>query len=222
MSLLWLILGTLLLVRPAHAGPLTPEIQEMARLINAERTKAGLLPYRLSPLLAQAAQQHAAEMLRSGQYSHISPDGATLLVRLRRVGYPLDPHHPRAGENWGLFSSVQKCVQWWMDDPPHKHNILHPVYREMGIGIVRHPWGYLSVVDFALPDRATVSATPTPSPRKTPTPLPTATPRPVPSSRDLTLLVHRLNPPGPQACPWLLLTPVAGPFSPVVFQTPGG
>ena len=56
-SLLWLTLLILLLMAaaPARADDLTPEIQEMAQLINAERAQAGLPPYRLVPLLSQAA-----------------------------------------------------------------------------------------------------------------------------------------------------------------------
>ncbi len=51
-SLLWLTLLILLLMAaaPARADDLTPEIQEMARLINAERAQAGLPPYKACPV----------------------------------------------------------------------------------------------------------------------------------------------------------------------------
>ncbi len=203
--LLSLLLLLLAAGQQAAADDLTPVAREVAQRINRAREQAGLPPYRLSSLLTRAAQQHAEEMLHSGQYSHISPDGSTLRDRLRRIGYPfLDPQHPRAGENWGLFPTVAKTVQWWLDDSPHRHNILHPVYQEMGIGVVRHPWGYLTVVDFALP-AANADVMATVNPMKALTPLPTltaaATSRPRPSL-DLDFVVRLLAPAGALACPY--------------------
>ncbi|MDQ1301161.1 MAG: hypothetical protein QG637_1082, partial [Chloroflexota bacterium] len=31
---------------------------------------------------------------------------------------------------------------------PHRSNILNPMYREVGIGIVKASWGYYFFVDF--------------------------------------------------------------------------
>jgi hypothetical protein len=36
-----------------------------------------------------------------------------------------------------------------MEDPPHRENILHPDFREVGMGVGEIRWGYIWVMDLA-------------------------------------------------------------------------
>jgi hypothetical protein len=48
-----------------------------------------------------------------------------------------------------LEAHAASAMAWWMDSTPHRSNILHPLYREMGIGIAPiSTGGFVYVVDF--------------------------------------------------------------------------
>jgi len=123
----------------------------MWQAVNQKRSAAGLLPYRLDEDLAAVARDHAIDMVVRGCWGHVSPEGQTLQDRLSAAG--LDPAW--AGENYyhGYYDAeefVESAVAWFMDDPPHRDNILHGVYTHIGIGIVGGPPGaYTVVLDFA-------------------------------------------------------------------------
>ncbi len=100
--------------------------------VNAQRAAAGLAPLRLSPELDKAAQGHACDNAKRQGISHVSSDGSQLQQRLRRVGY----RFAVANENTGRgFGSSQRAVQWWMNSPYHRDNILMRGTRDIGVGI---------------------------------------------------------------------------------------
>lgn len=69
----------------AQTGAPSPD--ELLARFNEERTRAGVPPLRLVPVLAQVAQQQAEEMARGGGRRLRSPSAETVSERLRRVGY---------------------------------------------------------------------------------------------------------------------------------------
>lgn len=114
---------------PANSGAMQAELIEH---VNAERRARGLAPVRLSGSLDKAAQGHACDNAKRQSISHVSSDGSQLQNRLRRAGYA----YRTAAENTGRgFASGQRAVQWWMNSPKHKQNILLGPAREVGIGI---------------------------------------------------------------------------------------
>ncbi len=142
-------------VIPAAAQPpqeeassqLSSEAERAAYLINQQRMNAGLPPLAIHPLITLAANQHIIDMVTSGRYGHGGSDGSTVGLRISRTGYRIDGW---AGENWAVYETVDKSVTWWMNDPPHRANVLNPSYKEMGIGTRIHPrgWGLILVADF--------------------------------------------------------------------------
>lgn len=118
---------------PANAPAME---QELLAHLNAERKARGLSPLTLSGKLDKAAQGHACDNASRRSISHTSSDGGTLKTRLRRAGYAFRT----AAENTGRgFASGARAVQWWMNSPKHKDNILLRKAREVGIGIALSP-----------------------------------------------------------------------------------
>jgi uncharacterized protein YkwD len=106
--------------------------------IDAERSARDLPPLRVDDRLALAARRHARHMVRSGFFSHVAPDGATMASRLRASGY-IDPAAPwAAGEvlAWGRGRSGRagSIVAAWMASPPHRRVLLGRRYRDVGVG----------------------------------------------------------------------------------------
>ncbi|MDZ4069684.1 MAG: CAP domain-containing protein, partial [Tabrizicola sp.] len=87
---------------------------------------------RLSPSLDKAAQGHACDIAKRQSISHVSSDGSQLQNRLRRAGYA----YRTAAENTGRgFATGKRAVEWWMNSPHHKHNMLIGQMRDVGVGI---------------------------------------------------------------------------------------
>jgi uncharacterized protein YkwD len=136
----------------APASAPLPEPTEWAallvRLMNEKRAAAGIAPLAWSAEVAAAAQAHADDCLRRGWGSHEGSDGARIYTRLARAGY----NARWAGENWVNTHSPQVAFAFWWNEPPgaapHRSNILNPMYRDVGIGIVKVGWGYYFFVDF--------------------------------------------------------------------------
>ncbi len=132
-----LVAAVVLSSAPAVAGCLLPPNaqalqQEVLAQLNAERKAHGLPAFRLSTKLDKAAQGHACDNARRHSISHDSSDGATLKTRLQRAGY----RFRAAAENTGRgFGSGTRAVEWWMNSPKHRSNILLAKVRDVGIGI---------------------------------------------------------------------------------------
>lgn len=107
-------------------------------LLNQERTSRGLRPLARNGLLAQAAQEHSADMVQRAYFEHTAPDGRTVQDRLRSTGYA-NGGSASTGENiaWGVGSKATPgaIVRRWMLSPPHRADILRPAFTEIGIGI---------------------------------------------------------------------------------------
>lgn len=147
------LIGSVLLVialtRVIPANAQTDAMADLAARINRERVARGLAPLALNPQLTAAAQTHADDIARHRNFGHIGSDGSTATERIARAGYGKYSWGYRIGENWAHFRTVADAMAMWMDSAPHRNNILHPVLREMGIGIAAVTGGnIIYVVDF--------------------------------------------------------------------------
>lgn len=114
---------------PSNAASLQKEVLSN---LNAERRAHGLSAFKLSARLDKAAQGHACDNAARRSISHDSSDGGTLKTRLRKAGYK----YRAAAENTGRgFGTGTRAVEWWMNSPKHRSNILFGKVREVGIGI---------------------------------------------------------------------------------------
>jgi len=127
---------------PAHADcrAAPADVSTIACAVNAVRADYERLPLRAHPDLARAAGRHADEMVARRFFAHVSPDGRTLLRRVRAAGYL------RAARSWWLGEilawaasgsgvSAGSIVAMWMDSPSHRALLLSSRARELGVGV---------------------------------------------------------------------------------------
>ena len=115
--------------------------QQVMDLVNAERTRRGLVPLEMGDAnLTAAAQERAVEIATVN--SHTRPDGTSCFTVLSEQGVKAAP----AGENaaWGSVSP-QDVMKAWMNSEGHRNNILDPEARKMGVGYYYNSsstWGH--------------------------------------------------------------------------------
>lgn len=128
-------------------------------LVNRARRQNGRRSLATNARLGRAAYFHSKKMVRGRFFAHVQPGGRGLESRLfanrylsRRLG------GWRAGENIGFgrrsYSTPKAMFRAWMASSGHRANILDPLYREVGIGLVpgtpsRHR-GITFTTDFGL------------------------------------------------------------------------
>jgi uncharacterized protein YkwD len=148
-SLVWLLMLVWGCASPASPTEASPEAGEgsgsgitgsIVQLTNAERSKAGIAPFRASTQLMQAAQIQAEQMARLGRLEH-ELSGAkypTPSDRLAAVGYRWQTY----GENIAMGQpSAAAVVDSWMHSSGHRANILNSRFQEIGIGYARDSAG---------------------------------------------------------------------------------
>ena len=140
----------------------TDAVQVIAQAINQQRANAGLPPLNLHPLLNQAAQNHADDMVNSRIYGHIGSDGSYVRQRVERLGYASGG---LVSENWVSANDSDGAMNWWMNDWIHRQNILNPTWREFGVGVANDPsGGIVFVTDFTAGSDGTVPVSVAPEP----------------------------------------------------------
>lgn len=130
-TILWLL--TFPHELPLSQAQDTTLLNELLSSINSVRIANNLPPFALNALLTQAAQGHSEWMASTGQITHDGAGGSRPIDRVLATGYPA----VRVNENIyaGWQATPQTALNWWLGSSPHTANILHPVLREIGIGI---------------------------------------------------------------------------------------
>lgn len=128
-------------------------MDEIVRLSNIERETHGVAPLAADPLLERAATGHSQEMAALDYFSHTSPTAGreTPSDRIRLAGL----NFRASGENIASFTGhaestlAEKAVRGWMNSPPHRKNLLSPMFTHIGIGIGRNGDKYTLTQNFA-------------------------------------------------------------------------
>ncbi|MFJ6211498.1 CAP domain-containing protein [Lysinibacillus sp. NPDC092081] len=108
--------------------------QEVVKLTNAERTKAGLAPFKTDDQLMAAAREKSQDMQSKNYFSHTSPTFGSPFDRMKALGIT----YKSAGENIAQGQRTpQEVVQAWMDSPGHRANILNEKFTHIGVGYVK-------------------------------------------------------------------------------------
>lgn len=118
--------------QPEQENPDTEDLsyaEQVVKLVNVERAKAGLLPVELDTEIASAAWIRANEI--KTLFSHTRPDGRSFSSVLTDNGI----RFYGAGENiaWGQRSPEQ-VMNAWMNSAGHRANILNSKYTKLGVG----------------------------------------------------------------------------------------
>jgi uncharacterized protein YkwD len=116
------------------------------RLVNHERRIRGLHRLHRDRRLERAATKFSRVMVFNDFFSHVSPGGSTVLSRVKATGYLHGARGWTVGENiafgTGHYATPAETVDAWMHSPGHRANILHPGFKEIGIGIALGAPGY--------------------------------------------------------------------------------
>ena len=135
---------------PIHDEAKVLEIeQQIHHFTNLEREKHSLLPLSYNNELSTIAKLHSKDMLQRDFFGHADPNGCEADCRYHRFNYSCDsPTGVIAGENlhwWHYSDNIfwqgaeqigRETVTSWMESPGHRENILSPLYRSEGIGVV--------------------------------------------------------------------------------------
>jgi uncharacterized protein YkwD len=111
-------------------------------LLNRKRENHGLHRLGKSGRLKEAAQRHTNYMDDHRCFAHECYGEPSVLSRLKQVNYIVDGLRSWLyGENIAYGGSdlgtPKAIVRAWMHSPEHRHNILNPDFRQIGIGFVR-------------------------------------------------------------------------------------
>lgn len=107
--------------------------QEVIRLVNVERSKAGLSPLKYDWELARVAKHKSLDMQKIGYFSHTSPTYGSPFDMMKAYGI----RYMSAGENIAKGQrTAQEVVNAWMNSAGHRANILSTSYTHIGVGYV--------------------------------------------------------------------------------------
>jgi len=134
-----IVVACLVLVSLPASAQASDPVVTWQFLLNQARLDEGLAPYGFSTLLAAAAQRHADDLAARQISSHTGSDGSTARQRIAEAGYAAWTWNGGdliAGENfWTGYGAVEDAMAFFLEDAPHRDNILNPTYREVGIGV---------------------------------------------------------------------------------------
>lgn len=98
-------------------------------LINEEREKRGIAPLEYNPVLQEACNVRAQEIV--DKYSHTRPDGTSCFSILGEF----DLSYRTCGENiYSSPRSPEAAVEGWMNSTGHRNNILNEKFTESAVG----------------------------------------------------------------------------------------
>lgn len=106
---------------------------EMTRMLNAERQRRGLPRLTYSPGLSRVASSHACDMVRRNYFSHVAPNGATPMRRVKAAGVCVRS----TAENIAAgYRSPGQTFDVWMGSSGHFRNMMSNRVNSVGIGVV--------------------------------------------------------------------------------------
>jgi uncharacterized protein YkwD len=116
-------------------------VDEIIRSSNAERKKVGLRELRRDDEAMEAASRRASELEDS--FSHTRPGGRSFDTVFREYGvkpyqwWGENIYNARSGSVANNTFSGAEAVNWWMNSPGHRANILNKNYTHIGVGVYR-------------------------------------------------------------------------------------
>ena len=109
--------------------------------LNRERKQRGIGRLDNHKRLQRAAQKHTEVMVKKACFSHECPGEQSLESRLRAVDYLIGALiRWTCGENIAYggeqYGTPKAMVKGWMNSPPHRANILNPLFKDVGVGFM--------------------------------------------------------------------------------------
>ncbi|MCG2691115.1 CAP domain-containing protein [Candidatus Parcubacteria bacterium] len=136
-------------------------------LINTERRNQSLTVLDWDGRLADIARNHSQDMAAKNYFAHTSPDGCDISCKYKKVNYDFSSAAENILYTWiyksrysdGVVTEyntqaeiASSAVQWWMNSPGHRANILTPNFKNQGIGVAIANDGKVYVTEnFSIP-----------------------------------------------------------------------
>ena len=121
--------------------------EQMLRLVNEERARAGVSALVTDEEIVQVARAHSKDMWEKGYFSLINLEGKDPFDRMRDE----DIEFSAAGENIALAPTTALAHRGLMNSPGHRRNILDPKFQRVGIGVIDGGvYGKMFTQNFAL------------------------------------------------------------------------
>jgi uncharacterized YkwD family protein len=113
----------------------TAQEDEVIRLVNVERAKAGLQRLTSNWQLCRVARYKSADMANKGYFDHTSPTYGTPFQMMENFGLRFSS----AGENiaYGQRTPAE-VMNAWMNSPGHRANIMSGSYTQIGVGLAKN------------------------------------------------------------------------------------
>lgn len=113
---------------------------EVIRLVNSERTRAGVPALTENSELSRVARIKSNDFIENNYFSHNSPTYGTPFEMLRSSGI----QYTAAAENIAKGQgTAQDVMNTWMNSQGHRANILNSTYNQIGVGVARDDNGTL-------------------------------------------------------------------------------
>lgn len=107
---------------------------EVVRLVNIQRSNAGLMRLTQNWQLSRVARYKSQDMINKNYFSHQSPTYGSPFVMMESFGL----HFSAAGENIAMGQSTAAAVMnAWMNSPGHRSNIMSASYTQIGVGLAK-------------------------------------------------------------------------------------
>lgn len=124
----------------------TAEERLMVFKTNEERAMRGLSPLALSAEASAVARAYSVRMFETKRVQHVDAQGRGPGERVSQAGIRASAF----AENIAYHRSPPEAHTAFMGSPPHRANILDPVYREMGVGVFTDPKNDIYVTELFL------------------------------------------------------------------------
>lgn len=122
--------------------------QQVADLVNEQRSQNGCPAVTVDAKLQTAAQGHSDDMAARHYFEHASPEGAHADSRITAAGYRWSSW----GENIAMGQKDPAAVMdAWMHSPGHRANILNCSFTQLGVGVKLGTGGSWWTQNFASP-----------------------------------------------------------------------
>lgn len=107
---------------------------EVIRLVNVERTRAGLQALTQNWQLSRVARYKSQDMIDKGYFAHNSPTYGSPFKMMESFGLK----YSAAGENIAMGQqSPSQVMNAWMNSPGHRNNIMSPSFTQIGVGLAK-------------------------------------------------------------------------------------
>src|SRR5690606_9952853 len=124
--------GSVIRLKPESSETVSIE-KQVINLVNQERSKAGLSPFKENQELSRVAEFKSQDMAENAYFSHNSPTYGSPFGMIKNFGISYNS----AGENIAVGQkTAAEVVEVWMDSEGHRKNILSKQYTEIGVGYV--------------------------------------------------------------------------------------